>query len=283
MPLPKPNQAVINVWYNHFQPKADLENLTWVYEYRNKIYPYIKERYTNINTIRQHLYTLSKVMKLLGHNKEYLDYAVQYIDLGKKIAEQSLEQKRTPAQEKKQTTFQELEDLRDKYYPGRNKNLRDNFKYLIYALVTLEPPKRLEYGNLPIIENETDAKGNYLLKHDGSYTMVINNDKVAKIPIYQQNNRFKFSEKLSDIITDSLENFPRKYLFTNMSKNKPLGKNNLFFLIKSTNPNGSSMNDIRAAVVNHFYDQKHSLAEKQAFGLRMRHSRAIAERSYQKI
>ena len=282
--IPSNNINDSRAWLNKLEipvPFDDSKLISTVIKNYDRILQVI-ETFTNLSTLRKNLYSLSKFCKLAGEEEKYHALSSRYIQLGKEIREKNLLQERTPRQEEKQISFEEMIKLREFYHKDRLRSLKDNYAYLIMSLVTLEPPKRLEIACMKINAEPRSALYNSIWKKNDRWVMKIDHDKVCKLQFFKDNNELELSKELSDIIDESLDYFPRTYLL-NDSLDCPMRTSNLMYSIKRITPNGSTNNDFRSAYITHFYSQPHNLKEKADLALRMRHSKETAELSYCKI
>lgn len=272
-------------WLNKLDEKVPLDDEKLISEVVKNYERILRlvETYGNLSTLRKNLYSLSKFMKLAGETEKYHEISARYLTLGDLIKDNSLLQEKTPSQEKKEISYDEMVKLRELYHKDRLKSLRDNYAYLIMAISTFEPPKRLDVSNMRKGCQSSDE--NCIYKDDDDrWVMVINKDKVSKIPFFAKNNQFILGKELSKIIDESFEKFPRNFLFSDSKILKnPMRQANLIYLIKSITPNNSTNNDFRSAFVNHFYKESHNLKERNELARRMRHSSATAELHYRKI
>jgi len=114
----------------------------------------------------------SLLVVLSAYQKEEFDSAENYYrkqleDRNKEYNELISTHSKSDKQEKNWVTLEELKKIMKQYKKEafENPNKKNVMKYLVSALYLLQPPKRLIYSNMKIINNrkDNDGKTNYLL------------------------------------------------------------------------------------------------------------------------
>lgn len=99
-------------------------------------------------------------------------------------------------------------------------SLRDSQHYIMLAMSVDNPPKRRDFGALEVLRSDVkDTKGNYVVV--GAKVRVDGSLPLVKLVMQDYKTDKKYgrhveylSEKLSDTIRQSIQAFPRKFLFT---------------------------------------------------------------------
>ena len=113
--------------------------------------------------------------------------------------------------------------------------------------------------------------------------VVIRNDKVIK---NHKPAQFELSNELNNVINDSLEAFPRKFILSiQRDGRKPIQKQGFESLLKQCfSPQRVTVDILRSAYITQFYsDPRKTLKDKDELARLMRHSSKFAEREYNKI
>ena len=97
MNLTKNYTEKISVWKNNI-PNIDDNDLNTIYKNHKKIYNYIKNTYSNLNTIKTHLVVLAGVIKMLygDKNKYYKQYSDESTSLAKQVNDAYLDNTHNP-------------------------------------------------------------------------------------------------------------------------------------------------------------------------------------------
>ena len=162
----------------------------------------------------------------------------------------------------------------------KNTKLRiKNIKSLLLSFYLLFPPLRLEAFNLKVIKDEKDYKNNdssIYIKDDNNIIIYLNTKKKGHKPIiYNLNDSVikSFSKNnvntLINNIVESLETYPREYLFIN-SNNELYSDDGLKKLVKDiTKDKNIGVNSLRSAYVSHYFNKLNKLQlERVAFLMR---------------
>jgi hypothetical protein len=136
----------------------------------------------------------------------------------------------TEKQVKNLVTWQELQDhfCKMQHNPLIKQCQKYNQEYLLFAFFLNMHPKRADYGRLAIYKAKPTAAatGNYILLAPKQSTLVLNEYKTAK---YYGTIKEPMPDTLVSILKESLELFPRDYVFvTSESGSKPYENNNSY-------------------------------------------------------
>lgn len=286
--LSKNQQNIVNTWVNNAGIKgASSNSYNWIKRKHKAVYEYILDSYKNLNTLKNHVNTLGQVLKKLGKEDLYKIYSKEATELNKASVEQQEDQTISRDRKDNFVCFNDLVKRREEYrelFEENPQNNKLNTNYLILALYTLQPPIRMEYKDMQIVDEEPPRDDrNYLYDNNGKYTVVINKDKVSGK--YGQ-ARFTLPNELNKIIRESLKQYPREFVLSTLRDGDyPLGKQGFERLLKEMfQPKSVSIDLLRSAYITHFYrDPKVSLKQKKELASKMRHSVSIAEQAYKKI
>ena len=232
---------VNNIFIDH---KKDI-NFNWFVLNQNevffKLFEYRNNNNNSIETLRKDINLLMKLLKLsIGERHEIINkYKIINITLSKIYEFGQKNNILTPLEETKFINYNELLKIRQDLYNDweneyesttlnkyKNTKLRiKNIKSLLLSFYLLFPPLRLEAFNLKVIKDEKDYKNNdssIYIKDDNNIIIYLNTKKKGHKPIiYNLNDSVikSFSKKnvelLINNIVESLETYPREYLFIN--------------------------------------------------------------------
>jgi len=194
--------------------------------------------------------------------------------------------------EKEKENFQEHSffiNLLDSIKPEDIQTLKEHYKYLALALLTLQPPLRTSfYTSAMFVTKEKDIKPseNYVLlvtKGKRRAYFVVNKDKASNYKEYAKNPNLSQIEiedkRLVDIIYDSYEKHKRVYLFQSGSSTIQQ-ETFLKFLRDITGLKGLTVDMMRASYVTHFYQENKQYNKRDDLSKKMRHSVNTASKNY---
>lgn len=288
--LSKIYEQRISVWKkNILTIKKHDHNFNWIVKNHKLIENFIKSNYTNLNSLRSHLSTLTAIIKhKKGENSRiYKHYSKKAIAIQKKIEDGYKDQTLPKNRVGNHVSFEEIEKRREQLKELFNENKTDhklNLQYLLLALYTYQPPLRQDYKDMMIVQDKVpNKKENFLLKKRDQWFVIIQQDKVIRA---QGSAVFELNQLLGKIINVSLMFFPRKYILSALKDpNKPIGKQGFEKLLRDCFENKKVTVDIlrSAYVTNKYNDNTFSMRQKEDLARSMRHSVSIAQRIYHKI
>jgi hypothetical protein len=286
----------------------DRDLIFWVSRHHRAIKSFIDRAYGggNQSTYRAHLESLANVLLAIDKFKfrdTARDLFWQGIQLQRSINESNDENVMTPKDAANYIPYKRLVEARDyigELWRADPDNLKLNMYYLILALNTYIPPLRLDWADMTIYTGEEEPPKdivNYFWLPKN--TVVINSDKIehtrkAKglprqlIRIDDEIPNITDGAKLVEIIRESLQVAPRKYILVSMVLHGPMGRGYDKALSDMFRPKNPRQNLIRRAYINHWYPMKidgRALTERQLkeIAIRMRHSVETARSQYMKI
>lgn len=187
---------------------------------KDKIITHLYEKYENINTIKSYLIPFTVLCSKIDYykNNNIHKNLIEHIEKINKIYEDDRDNNSININDKNKLIInykkQELE---------KNLELLTNAEdKLIYALYTFIPPRRLEYSNMIITENDInlDDKFNYIIiKNNDPIKFIFNNYKTNKV----------FGQQIYNI-----ENNIKELIIKHININKK-ENNNFLFNYKSNN------------------------------------------------
>lgn len=149
---------------------------------------------------------------------------------------------------------------------------------LLLAMYVLEPPKRLDYGNVKIVDTFDDASGGNTLvlpvHSDALAVLVLREYKTSK---KYGTQTFTLNKELTQVIRMSLSKQPRSHLFMNNTNKLPMtdqayAKFVSRALTKMIGP-GVTVNTLRHSIIKHVYgNPKTTHKERVELSRRMCHS-----------
>lgn len=208
----------------------------------------------------------------------------------KKIAENKLDDKEK-ANYRDYTYFENILNNKDKFGP----TIISHYQYLLLACMILQPPLRTDfYRSATLLKKLTDDDGKnnyvYINKQGGKnhVMFIVNKDKATNYRVYKKDKNLSKIEiknqKLADLIAESFEKYPRKYLFENPTIQDKFNPQTILKYLR--NITGlSAINDqmMRSIYITHFYSKNPTYGQKQELAHQMRHSVDVASMNYQKI
>jgi hypothetical protein len=298
------NQNRLKSWNNQFKLNIDIKSsLAWVKTKEQKIADGIENHIQttgknvgktySTTTKRDYYNLLAQILENQGQKNKAKVYRKFVNDLNALHNAVEDDQELDEFELRNWTShgelLQKLSELKGNY--KKNPNKSNGYRYLGLALYTLHPPIRNNYYNMRIAPDDKNQSQllksktiNYLHKTNSGYNVILNKDKVSNkrgssiIPID--------NKEVIAIIDESLERFPRKYLFTLISNvKKPMSKE--YFgntLIKTLfDGKNTGINNFRSSYVSWFYGKGPTLKAKKKLAEQMRHSHTIAEQAYNKL
>ena len=285
--LSKTHKDRISTWINNLpQLKGSLTNGNWIKKNHNTIYKDLTERYTNKNSLKSHLSTLAVVLKELNSLKPYKLYSDISTAIQKQVSNKAKEQVMDDKRKANFVCFDDIvkrrDELRDRFRADKTDN-KTNLLYVLLSLYTYQAPLRQDWKDVIITKKKPPVKTqqNYLWNNK---ILFLNHDKVVKNAYGRA--QIEISKELQDVITESLEAFPRKYVLSLINDgNKPLGKQNFERLLGEIfAPKKLSVDLLRSSYITDKYDNKaFSLKDKEELAKLMRHSASTANENYNKI
>ena len=160
----------------------------------------------------------------------------------------------------------------------------DHYKKLMLGLMVLQPPLRSNfYQTCQILLDRDKNNGinNYILINGDEVSFIVNNDKVSK-HVNKKNEIPLESVELKELIKNSVNTYPRKYLFET-EKREMLTEDKLLKLLRSSSNNpGFTFSQARSNYVTWFYNNNKSLSKREELAKSMRHTVATSHLNYYK-
>lgn len=167
------------------------------------------------------------------------------------------------------------------------------FRHLILCLYSYQPAVQNDYSECPIVRfkdtKTAEAReimtrsGNYLLEFArGQFRLVLKDFKTVK---HHAPTSIDMSTRCNNVIAESLQVFPRKYLLCRIrSPNQPMSRNYLtkfcFTGLFQDASVGSCL--LRKICVSNIFKDAPSIAERDDLARSMLHTAAILRRVYEK-
>jgi hypothetical protein len=271
--------------------KNDTNNLKWVTENIDKIVKHAEEA-NKEGTTRAHLNALIIVLKTFKLEKELDPIITRRDELTKKLIDKQKDNNIIYDDwVTHKILLNKLKQLR-KQFKRDTSNKELNFKVLLLALYTLQPPLRNNYNDVKIITSksqETNNKQNYLLLDNNKFTIIINNDKVSNFKDKKGNlthgqGRINIdSKKLKNIIKTSFTAYPRTYLISKLTNGcEPVSKTGTNKIIRSFFPDKNmNIKILRSSYVSWYYlKQDRTTREREELAKIMRHGATSAQLYY---
>ena len=287
-------------WINNiFTDRQKEINFNWFVLNQNevllKLFEYRNNNNNSIETLRKDINLLMKILKLAINERDEIinKYKIINITLSKIYEFTQKTNKLSPLEQTKFINYDELLKIRQELYNDweneyentplnkyKNPKLRiKNIKALLLSFYLLFPPLRLEAFKLKVIKDEKDYKKNdasIYIKDYKNIIIYLNTKKKGHKPIiYNLNDDVikSFSQKNVNLlilnIYESLEDYPREYLFIN-SNNEEYTEDGLKKMLKDiTKDKNIGVNSLRSAYVSHYFNKLNKLQlERVAFLMR---------------
>lgn len=223
---------------------------------------------------------------------------INYINIFKEEAFKLKKDSDNIESENKLTSIKEKENFRSYSYfieklnsieYNNIKNIKDHFKYLYLALLIYQPPLRTSfYYTSKFIYNIEDNNkiNNYIYINNNNISYIVNQDKVSNSKLYSMNLNLSIIDikniKLLNLIKDSLNKYPRKFLFE-LNK-KSITEITLSKWLKSiTELEGISIDIMRSVYITYFYNNNVTYKSREELSKQMRHSQNTASKNYFKV
>ena len=146
-----------------------------------------------------------------------------------------------------------LEEMKENY--KKSPTRKNTILLLIIMLNVLQPPLRRNLVDMEIITNSNFAEKdkNYLLVKKGSYSYIINSDKVSNSKTSEQEKNIPVQKEIGDFIVETLFRFPRNYLLSSLYGNSPMTIKGYNYALKLLFPkiDCMSQNVFRRSFITH--------------------------------
>lgn len=180
-------------------------------------------------------------------------------------------------------------NILDNIKPDEIQTKVEHYKYLILALLTLQPPVRTSFYTTAIITTDLkkiDDDKNYIYIKPDQCFYIINKDKVSNTKKYKMKGELRYidinDKRLIKILNDSLIKYPRYFLFEN-TDHKIKDETFLKYLKAITHLSGLNVDMMRSIYITHFYSKNKTFKSREELALKMRHSQTTAQKNYLKI
>lgn len=179
--------------YNIKDTEYIIKNLNYLE--KDKIITHLYEKYENINTIKSYLIPYAVLCSKIDYYKDNNIHKklIEHIEKINKIYDNDRDNNSININDKNKLIINYNKDELEKNLELLN-NIEDK---LIYALYTFIPPRRLEYSNMIIKENDINLDNNFnyiIIENNDPIKFVFNNYKTNKIfgkQVYNIDNNIK--------------------------------------------------------------------------------------------
>jgi len=214
-------KKISNMLLNTYNIK-DIEYVIKNFNYleNKKIITYLYNKYENINTIKSYLIPYTVLCSKIDYYNENNVHKnlIENIEKINKTYEEDRDNNSINIEDKNKLII----NYDKKELQKQLETLNNIEEQLIFALYTFIPPRRLEYSNMKIEENDINLDNNYnyiIIDNNNPIKFVFNNYKTNKV----------FGKQIYDI-NDDIKNLINKHILINNKKN-----NDLLFNYKSNN------------------------------------------------
>jgi hypothetical protein len=286
-------------------------NVEWIRDDADLLISLLEKNYSNKGSLCNKYTPLMTLSKQQGWMETYKQYYLRFVLAKNAQLCKAGSQKATESEETNWIKMREIKEkmeelgrrIRRQILPEFRASgrplMRDEvkvvFQHLVLAANVLEPPKRRDWGNLPIRKLDgsfyNDAAktlyekfGNELVeKAAETFVMVLKTFKSAKVYGQQE---FELPKRLSHYIQRSIELVPRAYFVTLLSDlGQPMGDDYWTQFVRETpfsRGRHLTTNHLRHVFVTDRYDKDASLSDRQSVAGRMLHSVSTQMRSYER-
>ena len=290
----KADEAKYSMLHTFLKTKIEnIDEFTFIIDHKRKIMSLVENNKNWASTtIEGILFMIAKFLKL----KQDMRYAKLYSQRAYEIMTGNREKENENKQDEK-----ELVNYREREYfinvlssidYDAITTITDHYKYLLLSLLTYQPPVRcFFYTNCKFITREADNdKVNNFIRISRrkpiTVSYIINNDKVSGSKIYSMNKELSIikiiDQKLTELIIDSYDKYPRSYLFE--IKEKPITQPTLLSWLRDvTKVDAINVDMMRSSYINWFYAHNHTVGAKEKLANQMRHSVSTSMRNYYKV
>ena len=214
-------KKISNILLNTYNIK-DIEYVIKNFNYleNKKLITYLYNKYENINTIKSYLIPFTVLCSKIDYYNENNVHKnlIEHIEKINKTYEKERDNNSINIEDKNKLIINYDKEELQKHLETLN-NIEEQ---LIFALYTFIPPRRLEYSNMIIEENDInlDNKYNYIIiDNNNPIKLVFNNYKTNKV----------FGKQIL-YVDDDIKNLINEHILINNKK-----KNDLLFNYKSNN------------------------------------------------
>jgi hypothetical protein len=286
-------------------------SVEWIRNEIDRLIPLLEKKNTNKGTLCNKYTPLMTLSKQQGWMEAYNRYYRSFLIAKTAQISQAGSQKATEKEKVNWINMREIKDKMEelgrrirrqilpKFCASRRPLGQDEvkcvFQHLMLAANVLEPPKRRDWGNLPIRKldgtffNEAtkalyEEFGNELVeKATDTYVMVLKTFETAKKFGQQE---FELPKRLSHYIQRSIELVPRAYFVTLLSDlGQPMNDNYWTQFIREipfSKGRHLTTNHLRHVFVTDRYNKDASLSDRQSVAGRMLHSVLTQMQSYER-
>jgi len=204
--------------YNRKDIEYIINNLNYLE--KDKIITHLYEKYENINTIKSYLIPYAVLCSKIDYYKDNNVHKklIEHIEKINKTYDDDRDNNSININDKNKLIINYNKDELEKNLELLN-NIEDK---LIYALYTFIPPRRLEYSNMIIKENDINLDNNF------NYIIIENNDPIKFVFNNYKTNKI-FGQQIYNI-EDNIKELIINHIIFNKKEN-----NNLLFNYKSNN------------------------------------------------
>ena len=206
-------KKISNMLLNTYNIK-DIEYVIKNFNYleNKKIITYLYNKYENINTIKSYLIPYTVLCSKIDYYNENNVHKnlIENIEKINKTYEEDRDNNSINIEDKNKLII----NYDKKELQKQLETLNNIEEQLIFALYTFIPPRRLEYSNMKIEENDINLDNNYnyiIIDNNNPIKFVFNNYKTNKV----------FGKQIYDI-NDDIKNLINKHILINNKKNNDL-------------------------------------------------------------
>ena len=291
----KSHEKLYSMLYNYYKTIKDIDEFTFIEDNKRYLKSIIETNKKWSQSSKESLFFMVAryLEKFDNKNEKYIKiYKQAGYDLKKLKSNQENDNKQDEKEIENYRSHEYFLNILNNIKHEDIKTKIGHYQYLLLNLLVLQPTLRTHfYTSAKFLRKitENDNKSNYIwINKKGKLhvSYIVNDDKVTKTKKYSMDKKLNIieieDEKLSKLINDSYEKYPRTYLFE--INDKPISNVTfLSWLRKITQVNNINNDIMRSSYINWFYENNKSLASKEKLSEQMRHSVMTAQKNYYKI
>lgn len=271
--------------YNHLTDGREKmsADLKWVYANHKALYDICKSDSFTIKTQKSYL---SALISALYHLKK--DYLASQYEKNREDLQKRIDYDYGENEQPRIGTFDDLVAKRNELAKNRNKSLKDNYLHIITSLYTYQAPLRKEWRQVQFETTKPFEKFKRSIKQQKQHFLFWNKngDLVIALGEYKAHPpiNITLSKTLQDIIVNSFEKFPRKWLFADYrNQSQPLSNPEHVKLLKEIDLGDES--NYRAIYYSHMMAKQPNMTQNKKTEIAdlMRTSVPMLDKVYRKV
>ena len=290
----KNDEARYSALYTYVKDKVkNNDNFTYIEDNKRGLMTFIEKNPKWKNTTKEAiLFMVAKYLKLSDYLKYGRLYSAKGYEYMMKNREKENENQQDDHEKEIYRSHEFLLNVIDNIKPEQIATKKGNIQFLLLNMLVLQPPLRPDFyltAKFIFLKKDNDNINNFIwISKRGKLKInyIVNNDKVSKTKVYNMNKNLNIinieNDNLSNLINESYNKYPRKYLLE--IDDKPITHATfLDWLRKITDVKGITNDIMRSSYINWFYDNNSTMSSRERLSHQMRHSVLTAQKNYIKV